>query len=283
MVGRGIVDASVIIDALDLPTVNATLDVDWWGDEWVICSLVVNYFPASPRSTEVGRIENMRALPVVAQLFKQGEIELLVADVTQFERGKARKSETHDFFGVDVGEFKRIETDEFNETWRRCLSPLRTPTNKDFEETADSVTHPRFVELKRILGRKHQRDTFGVWLAEREGLDFVLTMDARFCRHFAQMNRHHRSSVRVIEPRELVAEKQRELASDEILKEIRDIFRQQRIAPMCQLRWPRSWRKRIWMLMTTGVEYRPTWGKLHIPNSRDLAVALLTLEFGKRK
>jgi hypothetical protein len=66
-----------------------------------------------------------------------------------------------------------------------------------------SITTPRFLELRQIIGDAHIADTFHLWTAEFAKLDMFLTCERRFPNVVAQHYRKLKTTVRVVTPMQL--------------------------------------------------------------------------------
>lgn len=268
-------DASILIAALDLPSVRSDLHLTWWGKEWIHCWLKLNYFPRRPRPDERGQLANLLAIPTVADLCADGSISLHTSDVAMIERGRSRISDTFDFFGTFLSSIDLLQTEEGKAARKVAVSTLRYPTVDDLALELSKKGGSRHAELVGILGSAHITDAFHIATIEAAGLDCFLTLDGKFVRHFQQMSRAHNSHVAVLSPLSLITELGRNSDTEARLFGIRDVSRQQRFVSMCRFRWPRSWIKR---LQQGRIQYLPMDGNLYQPEWLTLRARLVEME-----
>jgi hypothetical protein len=73
-------------------------------------------------------------------------------------------------------------------------------------EFFESITHPRFLDLRKILGDAQLADAFHLWTAETAGLDAFVTMDKKFLNNVRHRSKQIGSSVSVMTPKRLCDE-----------------------------------------------------------------------------
>jgi hypothetical protein len=73
---------------------------------------------------------------------------------------------------------------------------------KQKEIWLEGIKEPRFMELKRVINRKHWADAFHLWTAEVNGLDFVLTFETKVRKALANQKRLT-TTVEILNPFEL--------------------------------------------------------------------------------
>ena len=251
----------------------------WWGREWVSCYSKVKWGVRPCRLGEQRREENLRALPGLAKFITLGDLTPKVADFSWFERQPPRSSETTNFWGAPRSTFATIETESGVRLRADMGRTLHWPSKGDIQGAILGTADDRLGSLIRMLGQTHALDIATVWIAEREGIEVVLTSDGKFCRHFSKMKHKHNSDVRVIEPVDYLRELGGELATRDEVNSIREFHRQQRLRPMCQFRYPKSWLRRGALMARGGLVLEPLDDCFVKPEPKELAVELLRLEF----
>jgi hypothetical protein len=76
-------------------------------------------------------------------------------------------------------------------------------TDAEQNEFFGSISHPRFLEMRRLLQDHHMDDAFHFWTAENSKLDLLLTCDKRFRNAFNSAASKLKSKVGVVTPRQL--------------------------------------------------------------------------------
>jgi|SRR5208282_597557 hypothetical protein len=147
--------------------------------------------------------EIFEAMSKVARLAESGQVRLYDTAELMFE-----------WMGRPIGAWRKTEFDLFkNVKVYRLKSPIERSvafggfdSNDDFKDQKrrwlENIQEPRFLELKRVIDRKHWADAFHLWTAEVHGLDCVLTLEMKFRNNLANQKKLT-SRVDVISPSEL--------------------------------------------------------------------------------
>ena len=148
--------------------------------------------------------EVFEAMQYVAELAKAGRIRLYDTMELMFEwMGRAggpsmRNTEFDLFRGVKIS---RIKTPV-----ERTIAFGGFDSENHFKNQKEiwleSIKEPRFMELKRVINRKHWADAFHLWTAEVNGLDFVLTLENKVRKSLANQKKLT-STVEILNPFEL--------------------------------------------------------------------------------
>lgn len=275
---RCLVDTDVWSDALHLEHRDQGLELMWWGNEWITVHRKQQWLPPVPPETHAQKRQDWLALPNLGKLFQSGVLVPAISDAIEIELDTTPYSDTTDFFGFEIGTAQKLDTGLRRAAWAECLGDLRRPQKQDAIDALSRVKDERLDRLVQILGEKHVWDTIHIWTAEKEGIPLFVSMDRKFRNQFENGRRHHKSAVEIASPSELVSRHGQALAEISEVLQIRDIFRQQRLRPMCQFRWPKNWAKRLWCLLTKKIEMHPLQGRLEIPDQTELRIALVELE-----
>ena len=139
----------------------------------------------------------------IAQLAETGRIRLYDTIELTFE-----------WMGRPMGPWRKGEFDLFkNVTVSRLKPPVERSvvfsgfdSHDDFKDQKrrwlESIQEPRFLELKRVIYRKHWADAFHLWTAEVHQLDCLLTLEKKF-RNNLESQKKLTSKVRILSPSEL--------------------------------------------------------------------------------
>lgn len=277
---RCLVDTDVWSDALHLEFRDSGLQLLWWGNEWILVSRKQNWFPRVPPESHQRKREDMLALPALADLFTAGRLIPVVTDAIDIELDTQPHSQTHDFFGFHFGDAETVDIGLRNAAFAQTIDELRRPAKADAEKVLGAITDSRFADLLKLLGHPHLWDVLHIWTAEHFEIPMFISMDRRFRNQFEQTRKRHQSPVRITSPSETIQEFGAPSADWPKVLALRDIFRQQRLKPMCQFHWPRSWRRRLGLAIGRKIKFLPYRGRLDIPDARELTSALVQLELG---
>jgi hypothetical protein len=177
-------------------------DIDWGGRNHHIA--IAELQPRKLRGKNLaGSSEIFEAMKNVARLAESGRIRLYDTVELMFE-----------WMGRPVGPWRNTEFDLFkNLTISRLKSPVERAvvfsgfdSNDDFMDQKrrwlQSIQEPRFLELKRVIDRKHWADAFHLWTAEVCELDCFLTLEKKFRNNLASQKKLT-STVEVLSPSDL--------------------------------------------------------------------------------
>lgn len=270
-----LIDTSILIQSLDLMGVDQGLQVLWWGCEWVIVSRQLQWLPKRPRADETFKREQLSYLPVLFRLIGSGELFASISDAILMEREIGAKGVYSSLFGLELSQLPILPTG---------LNLPKPRVHRAFEQnSAFSLEEARALdkranELIDLLGAKHFADCVHIFTAEVHGLAAFVTTDGRFIRQFNNQKRRHKSSVEALTPSELLARLGVPAANEAEIWKIHDYFSQQRLIPMCQFQWPKSWLRRIALHLRGGIELKPLQGRLEVPDRHELITKLVDEE-----
>lgn len=279
---RCLVDTGVWSDGLHLAYRDNGLKLLWWGKELVAVLRKQNWLPVPPPEGHVRRRNDWLSLPGIAHLFSSQAVTPCLSDAVSIELNTTPHSQARDFFGFALNRSERIDTGLWIASNRAIRHEWRDVTKSDASKHLAEVGGERFQHLLPIFGDRHAWDLFHVLSAERHGIEHFVSGDYKFARQFETLRRHHNIPVQIVTPHSLIELHGLSLSSESELMRIRDLFRQQRLHPMCQFRWPRKWTRRYWLAMTGGLEMQPYQNCFIVPDRRELMSALIEMEFGPK-
>jgi hypothetical protein len=179
-----------------------TREVEWGGttNHISIAELQPKRLRGKSHTESHEIFEDMRR---IAQLAETGRIRLYDTIELTFE-----------WMGRPMGPWRKGEFDLFkNVTVSRLKPPVERSvvfsgfdSHDDFKDQKrrwlESIQEPRFLELKRVIYRKHWADAFHLWTAEVHQLDCLLTLEKKF-RNNLESQKKLTSKVRILSPSEL--------------------------------------------------------------------------------
>jgi hypothetical protein len=168
-------------------------------------SSVVNRERVAPRDDESFRKLQLPYLATVGTLARTKRIELFTSPELSMER--MRQSGAKDgWAGFDLlsGIHLRFVDSPIDRTIVVRAHGNSSGVTAD-EQVAffKSITVPRFVEMRQIIGDAHIADTFHLWTAELAELDMFLTCERRFSNVVTQQYRKLKTTVKVVTPEQL--------------------------------------------------------------------------------
>lgn len=75
--------------------------------------------------------------------------------------------------------------------------------NTRIQNFVDDISEPRFLELIKVLGKKHSQDALHALVCEQHGLDGVLTLDNKIREHFRNSKKRLNTPVNFFLPSEI--------------------------------------------------------------------------------
>lgn len=272
---RILIDTSILIQSLDLMGIDQGLQVLWWGCEWAIVSKQLQWLPKRPRADEPFKEKQLSYLPVLFRLVGAGELSAAVSDAILREREIGAKGINSSLFGLELTELPVLPTglDLPEPLVHRAFEQRRAFSLEEARSLDQRVS-----DLIDILGAKHFADCVHIFTAEKHGLTAFVTTDGRFVRQFNNHRQKHQSPIEAITPGDLLARLNIPPAGAAEIWKIHDYFSQQRLIPMCQFRWPKSWLRRFILHVRGEIELQPLQGRLEVPDRQELVARLIDEE-----
>ncbi len=197
-----LIDRNIEINAITHKTMLASRAIKWGPHYHTLDVAERVHFP--PRADEAFRKEQLPFLAALCASAKHGEPEFFSSHEIRMEMFRQKgRSEGH--LGMNLLRDVPI---------RNVPSPVQRSivVAADFSvgttegEQMDffrSITHPRFLHIRKHTGDAHIDDAYHLWTAEEAKLDAFLTMDRRFCEVVNQKTKLIDSTVLVVTPRDL--------------------------------------------------------------------------------
>lgn len=155
--------------------------------------------------------EDVQFLPGIAELHRQGLIELKTSAEIEFEKSYQPPARYRNIHLGNVGLFDDLKIESINgpitADWDISKANIHN-AREEFREYLRSAEskYTRYANLVNHLGEKSSQDAWHLHTAERFGCAYFLTMDYTFIRNFAHQ-KHHASladiPVKVVTPQEL--------------------------------------------------------------------------------
>jgi len=150
--------------------------------------------------------EELPYLVSLCRTAKDGKLEFCTSSELRMEAFRQSGSK-QGYLGIDWFSDVRLTrvacpVDRFA-SWNKVIDPV-VDFGKD-EQLAffRSISHPRFLHLRKALGDAQLADAFHLWTAEAASLDVFLTMDKKFLNNVHKRLEAIASTVPVTAPKQL--------------------------------------------------------------------------------
>lgn len=197
-----LIDRNIEINAITHKTMLASRAIKWGPHYHTLDVAERVHFP--PRDDEAFRREQLRFLAALCASAKQGNPELFSSYEIRMEMLR-QKGRSEGYLGMNL--LRDVPIRNVPSPAQRSIAiaaDLTMGTTEDEQmEFFRSITHPRFLHIRKHAGDAHIDDAFHLWTAEEAKLDAFLTMDKRFYGVVKQKSNLISSPVLVATPRDL--------------------------------------------------------------------------------
>lgn len=197
-----LIDRNIEINAITHKTMLASRAIKWGPHHHTVDVAQRVHFP--PRDDEAFRREQLPFLAALCGSAKHGNPELFSSHEIRLERFR-QKGRSEGYLGINL--LRDVAIGNVPSPVQRSIAIAGDSTMGTTEdeqmEFFRSITHPRFLHIRKHTGDAHIDDAYHLWTAEEAKLDAFLTMDKRFYGVVKQKSDLIGSPVLVVIPKDL--------------------------------------------------------------------------------